>query len=103
MQSHSHHGEDITHPLARIAENISDTAVALEPSIAMLNADPSLREDSIGLFLFRSQFVFSFTLFFAFSFEWENDFCATDREALKAIIPTHLKLGRTRELRLIND
>ena len=41
MQSHGDHGQGITHSGPRIAQNISDTAVSLEPSIAVFNADPS--------------------------------------------------------------
>src|SRR6266480_1334453 len=61
MQSHGHHGQRITHYLASIAENIGETVVAFEASIAVFNADASFGESGIGLFLLLSQFIFRFT------------------------------------------
>ena len=78
MQSHGHHGQRITHSLASIAENIGDTVVAFEASIAMFNADPSFGEYCIGFFLLLGQFVFGFPLLFPLPFEWDDNLRVTD-------------------------
>ncbi len=58
--------------LSGIAQNIAHTAVALDPSIAVFNADATLGELGIELFLSGSQFIFgcAFLLAFAFAHEW---------------------------------
>src|SRR5437762_2982017 len=103
MQSHGHHGQRITHSLARIAENIGDTVVAFEACIAVFNADASFGESGIGLFLLLSQFIFGFTFLFAFPFEWDDDLCIADRETLETTVSTHGKVARARKLCFIHD
>src|SRR5437588_19000 len=103
MSAHGDHGQRITHSLASIAENISNTAVALEASIAMFNADPGFGEEGIGLFLLLGQFVFGLPFLFAFPFEWDDDLCIADRKTLKTTVCTHGKVGCARELCFIHD
>ena len=89
--------------MASIAENIGDTAVAFETSIAVFNADPRFGEEGIGLFLLLSQFVFGFPFLFAFAFEWGDDLCIANAEALEATVCPHRKTSGAGELRLIDD
>ena len=103
MQSHGDHGQGITQALAGIAENISDTAVPLEASIAVFNADPSFGECGIGLFLLLGQFVFGFTFLFAFAFERNDNLCIPNRESLEATVSTYPNCCCTRDLFFIHD
>ena len=39
MEPHGHHCEEITHPLSGIPEDVGDTAIALEASIAVFDGN----------------------------------------------------------------
>src|SRR5258708_18153449 len=86
---------------AVLAKNISDTAVAFEASIAMLNTDPGLREHGIRFFLLLGEFVFGLTFLFAFPFEWDDNLCLAYGESLETTVCTHLKFRCAGEVRFI--
>ena len=68
MQTHGNEHQSVAHALASISQDLGHTAVALETSIAVFNADAGLSESSVVLFLCRSQFLPGFPLLFALAF-----------------------------------
>src|SRR5947209_2243860 len=97
MQTHGNEHQSIAYTLASISQDLGHTAVALETSIAVFNADAGLSESSVVLFLRWGQFVSGFSLLFALAFDRCDHCCIAQFEPLKSAVGTDGNGGRTAE------
>src|SRR6266699_5126377 len=103
MQTHGNEHQSVAYALAGVSQDLGHTAVALETSIAVFNADAGLSESSVVLFLRWGQFVSGFSLLFALAFHGGDHHGLAQFEPLQSAVGTEGNGGRTRESRLIQD
>src|SRR5437588_2001992 len=103
MQTHGNEHQSIAYALAGISQDLGHTAVALETSIAVFNADTRFGQSSVVLFLCWGQFLSGFSLLFALAFDGGDHHGLAHFEPLKAAIGTDENGSRTGEGRLIQD
>ena len=69
MQTHGNEHQSIAYALAGISQDLGHTAVALETSIAVFNADTRFGQSSVVLVLCWSQLRSGFPLLCALAFD----------------------------------